>query len=91
MSSQCLTHSIILGIHLLLDHVISVLDPHPALTYNTWPSDFALYLCLFPIDKHHALDTRSVLHCELPHIFCRSLWPVFHGPVTFACFSDPIK
>ena len=58
------TKSIILGIHLLLDHVISVPYPHLALTKITWSSDFALYLWLYLIDKHHALDTCSDLHCK---------------------------
>ena len=32
------TESIILGIHFLIDHIISVPDPHLALTYITWSS-----------------------------------------------------
>ena len=64
------TKSIILGIHLLLDHAISVPDPHLALTYISWSSDFASYLWLYPIDEHHTLDTQSDLilyvgHCDL--------------------------
>ena len=62
------TKSIILGIHLLLDHVISVPDPHLALTYITWSGDFVLYLWLY-LDKHHTLYTCSVSHCKWPHIF----------------------
>ena len=34
------TKRIILGIHLLLHHVISVHDPHLAFTYVTWSIDF---------------------------------------------------
>ena len=56
--------SMILGIYLLRDHAISVPDPHLALIYITWYSDFALYLWLCLIDKHHILDTCSVSHCE---------------------------
>ena len=63
------TKSIILGIHLLLHHVNSVHDPHLALTYMIWSSNFALYLWLYIIDKHHTLGTCSVSHCEWPHIF----------------------
>ena len=47
------TKNIILGGHLLLHHVISVIDPHLALTYITWYRDFALYPWLYLIDKHH--------------------------------------
>ena len=56
--------SIILGIHLLLDHVISVPDPHLAVTCITWSIDFALYLWLYLIDKHHTLDTYLVSHFQ---------------------------
>ena len=58
------TKSIIHGIHLLLHHVLSVIDPHLALTYTARSSDFALYLWLYLIDKHHTLGTCSVSHCE---------------------------
>ena len=54
--------SIILGIHLLLDHVISVPDPHLAVTFITWSINFALYFWLYLIDKHHTLDTYLVSH-----------------------------
>ena len=55
--------------HTLLHHVLSVIDTQVALTYITWPSDFALYIWLYLIDKHHTFGTCSVSHCEWPHIF----------------------
>ena len=48
--------------HTLQDYVISMQDPHLTLTYIMWSSDFALYLWLYLIDKHHTLDTFSVSH-----------------------------
>ena len=33
------------------------------------PIIFVLYLWLYLIDKHHAMDTCSVSHCEWSHIF----------------------
>ena len=60
-------------------------------TYISWSSDFALYFWLYLIDKHHTLGTCSVPYCEWLHIFCRSLWLIFHGPVILPCISDPIK
>ena len=61
--------------YLLLHHVISVPDPHLVLTYITLSSDFALYLWLYLIDKHHTLDTFQfhtvsdliffIGHCDL--------------------------
>ena len=44
--------------------VTSVPDPQLALTYITLTSDFALYLWLYPIDKHHTLDFCSVSYGE---------------------------
>ena len=46
------------------DQVISVPDLHLALTCITQSIDFALYLKLCVIDKHHTLNTCSVSHCK---------------------------
>ena len=53
----------------------------------SWSSDFALYLWLCLIDKHHTFGACSVSHWEWAHIFCRSLWPIFHGSVI--CLVSP--
>ena len=50
-------------------YVISAPDQYLILTCIIWSSDFALYLWLYLINKHHTLDTSSVSHCEGPHIF----------------------
>ena len=60
---------VILGIHLLLDHSISVPYPHPTLTYITGFRDFALYLWLCLIEKHHTLDTCSNLTLQMTSYF----------------------
>ena len=60
------------------------------MAYISWSSDFALYLWLFQIGRHHTLDSCSVWHCEWLHTICRSLWPIFHGPVTLPCISPPL-
>ena len=69
-----MTKSIILGIQLPLDLVISVPDPHLALTYITCSRDFDLYLGLYLIDKDHTLilvqfhtasDLIFVAYCDL--------------------------
>ena len=59
------TKCIILGIHLLPDHVISVPVPHLALTDITWSSDFPLYLWLYLIYKHHTLDIQFHIASDL--------------------------
>ena len=57
------------------------------LTYISWSIDFALYLWLYVIDKHQTLGICSIWHWVWPHISCRSLWPIFHGPVILPCIS----
>ena len=51
------------------------------MTYISWSSDFALYLEDYLMYEHHTLDYESVWHDIWPQNKCRSLWPVFHGPV----------
>ena len=57
-------------------------------TYVTRSSDFALYLWLYLIYKHHTLDTCSVTHCEWPHIFCSQCDLYFI--VQWFCLVSPI-
>ena len=75
--------------HLLLDGTIRN-QPFMFDSDLSWSSDFALYLQQYQIGRHNTLDTCSVWHCEWPHTICRSLWPIFLGPLILPCISDLI-
>ena len=51
------------------------------MTYISWSSDFALYLEDYLIYQHHTLGLESVWPDVWPQNKCKSLWPIFHGPV----------
>ena len=67
--------------------VISMSDPHLALTFTTWTNDHALYLVLYLTGKYHTLDTCSVFQCidqctdtmnDLMHFVDRSMYTIAH-------------
>ena len=54
----------ILSILVQSDTVNNLILLQVTVAFIIWSSDFALYLWLYPIDKHHTLGTCSVSHCE---------------------------
>ena len=51
------------------------------ITYISRSSDFALYLKIFRYMNIILQDYKSVWHNIWPQNKCRSLWPIFHGPM----------
>ena len=54
----------ILSILVQSDTVSNLILLQVTVAFIIWSSDFALYLWLYLIDKHHTLGTCSVSHCE---------------------------
>ena len=51
------------------------------MTYISRSSDFVLYLEDYLMYVHHTWEYESVWPDVWPQNLCRSLWPIFHGPV----------
>ena len=51
-------------------------------------SDLKIFLCHCDLYFIVPWDCESVTHNIWPQNKCRSLWPIFHGPVILSCLED---
>ena len=59
-------------------------------TYILWSSDFPLYFEDYLTYVHHTLGLWTVWPKVWPKNKCRSLWPIFYGPVILSCILETI-
>ena len=87
----CLISWRLFDVWTLLFGIMSQYDPKFYLKINIghcdlylWSSDFALHLEDYLMYEHHTLGLVSVWPDVWPQNKCRSMWPLFHGPVTLS-------